>query len=441
MTARARRAILLVDHGSRRAEANALLERVARLVAVKAGPEMVVRHAHLELAPPTVPEGLAACVAAGAREIAVHPYMLAPGRHAAEDIPRLVAEAAALYPEVNIRVTEPLGLHPAISELVLERCGLPVVGETTGETTMTDKRVIDMWAPLLPVPEMVKHVVGHFPAAMLGYLRVFWKLEPTAEALAQVLAGRELPEEQVVALLDAGGIGRSLITGFDETTNAGMAFMSNEVVAGVAERHPGRFIPFAGIDVGAGMRGVRELERLVRERGFRGLSLRPFMTGLPADDRRYYPLYAKCVELDIPVSVHSSANWSAERDNELGHPRHLGVVATDFPELKLIVSHGGYPWVLEAVLLAWKHEHLYLELAAHRPRYFATPGTGWEPLMRFGQTTIQDKVLFGTGWFLIGRPPGELLAEFRSLPLEPRVLDKWLFGNAERLLGLASAPP
>ena len=61
--------------------------------------------------------------------------------------------------------------------------------------------------------------------------------------------------------------------------------------------------------------------------------------------------------------------------------------------------------------------------------------------MRFGQTTIQDKVLFGTGWFLIGRPPGELLAEFRSLPLEPRVLDKWLFGNAERLLGLASAPP
>ena len=132
------------------------------------------------------------------------------------------------------------------------------------------------------------------------------------------------------------------------------------------------------------MDAVRELEQLVRDRGFRGLSVRPFMIGLPADDRRYYPLYAKCVELDVPVSIHSSANWTTVAVSDLGHPRHIDVVAADFPELKIVMSHAGYPWVLESVLLAWKYPNVYLELAAHRPKYLATPGTGWEPLLRYG---------------------------------------------------------
>ncbi len=188
------------------------------------------------------------------------------------------------------------------------------------------------------------------------------------------------------------------------------------------------------MDVLRGMDGVRELERWVCDRGFRGLSLRPFMIGCPADDRRSYPFYAKCVELGVPVSIHTSANWTTVRDSDLGHPRHLDGVAADFPELKIIMSHAGYPWVLEAVLLAWKHPNVYLELAAHRPRYFAEPGTGWEPLTRFGQTTIADKVLFGTGWFLIGRPPADLVAELRALPVRPGVMEQWLHGNAAAVL-------
>jgi hypothetical protein len=137
------------------------------------------------------------------------------------------------------------------------------------------------------------------------------------------------------------------------------------------------------------------------------------------------------------VSIHTSANWSAERVNDLGHPRHIDQVARDFPELVVIMSHGGYPWVLEAVLLAWKYPHVYLELAAHRPKYLAAPGTGWEPLLRFGQTTIADKVLWGSGWFLLGRPPAELVAEMRALPIKPAVLEMWLYGNAARLFGLS----
>jgi len=244
-----------------------------------------------------------------------------------------------------------------------------------------------------------------------------------------------MSDEGVIAALDQAGIARTLITGFDEWSSVHETFIPNELVAGIAERHPGRFIPFAGIDLLTGMDGVRELEHLVRDRGFRGLSLRPFMIGLPADDRRYYPLYAKCVELEIPVSIHSSANWTTVSVNDLGHPRHIDPVAADFPELQIIMSHAGYPWVLEAVLLAWKYPNVYLELAAHRPKYLATPGTGWEPLLRFGQTTIRDKVLFGTGWFLLGRPPGQIVDEFRALPVADDVLELWLHGNAERLLG------
>jgi predicted TIM-barrel fold metal-dependent hydrolase len=302
-------------------------------------------------------------------------------------------------------------------------------------TESSNSHAIDMWAPILPVPEVMRHVSEHFPAEMAGYLRVFYKREPRREEFRNAAQGMEMSDDAVIAALDAAGIDRTLITGFDEWTSVHETFIPNELVAGIAERHPERFIPFAGVDLFKGMDGVRELEHLVRDRGFRGLSLRPFMIGLPADDRRYYPLYAKCVELEIPLSIHTSANWTTVSVNDLGHPRHLDPVAADFPELEIVMSHAGYPWVLEAVLLAWKYPNVYLELAAHRPKYLAAPGTGWEPLLRFGQTTIKDKVLFGTGWFLLGRPPEQVVEEFRALPVAEDVMELWLHGNAERLLG------
>jgi len=294
--------------------------------------------------------------------------------------------------------------------------------------------VVDMWAPILPVPEVMAHVAENFPDAMLGYLRVFWKQRPSQEALRAGAPAMARSLEDVLATLDAAGIRRTLITGFDEKSTAGKTFVPNELVAPIAERHPDRFIPFAGTDIMKGLTALGELEHWVRERGFRGLSLRPFMIGLPADDRHYYPFYAKCVELGIPLSIHTSANWTSVAVNDLGHPRHLDPVARDFPELKIIMSHGGYPWVLEACLLAWKYEHVYLELAAHRPKYLGEPGTGWEPLLRFGQTTIAEKVLYGSGAFLLQRPVAELVAEFRALPVKPAVMERWLGGNAARVL-------
>ena len=115
--------ILIVDHGSRRTEANAMLEEVAQLVRQKR-PNLIVRIAHMELAEPTIAQGVQACVDAGATEIIVHPYMLSPGRHATQDIPQMAQEAAKSFPNITITTTAPLGLHEKLADVVLERAKL-----------------------------------------------------------------------------------------------------------------------------------------------------------------------------------------------------------------------------------------------------------------------------------------------------------------------------
>jgi uncharacterized protein len=296
--------------------------------------------------------------------------------------------------------------------------------------------VIDMWAPIVPSREIMTHVADHFPEPQLGYLRVFFKTDTSLAAFRELALSLASDDDAVLAALDAAGIERALITGFDEASTGGCTFVTNESVAAIAARHPDRFIPFCGADIMRGSGAVREVEDWLKNRNFRGLSLRPFMIGLPPDDRRYYPFYEKCVEFNVPVSVHASANWTTSRPSELGHPRYFDTVACDFPDLKLILSHAGYPWVLESCLLAWKHPNLYLELGAHRPKYFAAPGAGWEPLMRFGTTTIRHKILYGTGAFLINRPPSELVGEMKALPIPSDILGDWLYGNAKALFNL-----
>ena len=302
--------------------------------------------------------------------------------------------------------------------------------------TQNARSVIDMWAPILPSRETIAHLATNVPDELLQYLAVFTKASVTPEQYAAYAAGLAREDAEILADLDRAGIRWSLITGFDELSTCGKTLVANEIVAALAERHPGRLIPFAGADIMAGNHALAQLEHWVSDHRFRGLSLRPFMIGLPANDRAYYPFYAKCVELEIPISIHTSHNWTRTRPSDLGHPRYIDEVACHFPELVLIMSHAGYPWVLEACLIAWKHPNVYLELAAHRPRYFGIPGTGWEPLMRYGQTTLADKVLYGTGAFLINRPYAELVEEMRSLPLAPEVSRKWMWSNAAELLGI-----
>lgn len=113
-------ALLLVDHGSRRAAANEQLEAVAELIRARR-PELIVEVAHMELAAPDVGEGIGRCVERGAARIVVHPYFLGPGNHSQEDIPRLAREAAAEHRGVEVQVSAPLGVHAGIADVVLER--------------------------------------------------------------------------------------------------------------------------------------------------------------------------------------------------------------------------------------------------------------------------------------------------------------------------------
>ena len=116
------RAYLLIDHGSRRAEANALVGEVASRLRARLGDEAVVEAAHMELAEPTIEQGFARCVEQGATMVVAHPFMLAPGRHAREDLPRMVAEAAARHGGVRFVMAAPLGSHDGVIDAVLDRC-------------------------------------------------------------------------------------------------------------------------------------------------------------------------------------------------------------------------------------------------------------------------------------------------------------------------------
>lgn len=113
-------AIIIVDHGSRRAASNDMLEVATKNFADR-GDYGIVEPAHMELAQPDIATAFRRCVERGAEHVIVFPYFLSPGRHWSEDIPSLVKEAAAPFPNVTWLVTAPFGLHPDISAIIADR--------------------------------------------------------------------------------------------------------------------------------------------------------------------------------------------------------------------------------------------------------------------------------------------------------------------------------
>ena len=101
-----------------------MLDCVANLLQELVGPDVLVRSAHMELAEPLIPQGVVACVGAGATELVVFPYMLSPGKHSTRDIPRIVAEATRGHPELRVRVTPAFGVHAKLAEVIAERAGV-----------------------------------------------------------------------------------------------------------------------------------------------------------------------------------------------------------------------------------------------------------------------------------------------------------------------------
>ena len=127
------RAILLIDHGSVRPEANHMLSCAANLLQHMVGDNAIVRYAHMELAEPSIAKGFADCASAGATEVVAFPYMLSPGKHVSRDVPRLVSEAAAAFPNIAFRVTGAFGIHEKLAELIAIRTGVELSTPTAGD--------------------------------------------------------------------------------------------------------------------------------------------------------------------------------------------------------------------------------------------------------------------------------------------------------------------
>jgi sirohydrochlorin ferrochelatase len=126
------RAILLIDHGSVKPEANHMVSCMANLLQHVVGGSVIVRHSHMELADPSITQGFADCVRAGATEVIAFPYMLSPGKHVTRDVPRLVAEAARDFPSVSFRVTDAFGVHEKLAELIALRAGVHIAESIAG---------------------------------------------------------------------------------------------------------------------------------------------------------------------------------------------------------------------------------------------------------------------------------------------------------------------
>jgi predicted TIM-barrel fold metal-dependent hydrolase len=208
----------------------------------------------------------------------------------------------------------------------------------------------------------------------------------------------------------------------------------NNSVKRLMDQYPDKIIGFCTVHPQESRDMAKEVEEWVKGKGMRGVNLQPWAYQLHAHDRKFYPVYEKCVELDIPVTIHTGVNWSLTRSMDYGRPIHLDYIACDFPELKIVASHGGWPWVNEMVAVAWKHPKVYIETGAVSPKYIGRPGTGWETFIQYANSILKERILYASEWPLLSFE--RVIAETKALPLKEDVKAAYLGENAAQLLGI-----
>lgn len=169
-------------------------------------------------------------------------------------------------------------------------------------------------------------------------------------------------------------------------------------VAEYVTAHPTRFSGLAGVDPTIGMQQLYDLEYAVKELGFVGAHSYPHWFSLPPDAAQWYPIYAKCCELDIPIMMQVGQNLIYQKDVRLpsvARPILLDRIAIDFPELKLIGIHVGTPWADEMIAMAWKHKNVFIGIDAYAPKHLP------QSLVHYMNSYGSHKVMFGTDWPVI----------------------------------------
>lgn len=235
--------------------------------------------------------------------------------------------------------------------------------------------------------------------------------------------------DQFIADMDKNGVDKVLIPSGKIKSYTRQVLQWNfqtEDIHKIIKDHPTRLYGLHGINAEERMDGVRELERAVKEFGFVGAHLHTYGFGLPVNDKRYYPFYAKCVELDVPVVM--QIGHSAEAmPSEMGRPILLDDIALFFPELRIVAAHTGWPWCEELIAMSWKHPNIYIGTTAHGPKY-------WDKsLVAYLNTKGRGlgKVLFGTDFPVLNWPT--CLKQIEDLGLKPEAKEQLLNGAASKV--------
>jgi uncharacterized protein len=213
--------------------------------------------------------------------------------------------------------------------------------------------------------------------------------------------------------------------------------IANEEVAESCAKHDDVLIPFASIDPWKGRAGVREARRLVEEHGVRGFKFHPSIQGFAPNEPIAYPLYEEIEQLGVPALFHTGQTGigagvpgGAGIRLKYSNPMYVDDVAVDFPELRIILAHPSFPWQDEALAVANHKPYVYIDLSGWSPKYFPPQ------LVKYANSLIQDKVLFGSDYPVI--TPDRWMSDFDKLEIKPEVKPKILKHNAARLLGLSA---
>ena len=279
------------------------------------------------------------------------------------------------------------------------------------ESTPNPCRVVDAWAQ---------------PA-----LKQFFERVPEGARLLRHSGTAHLAEngvepEALVAEMDEAGVDAMMLSAW---CRPGLWVMTNDENAAIARRFPGRFYGIAAVDMEKPVAAVHELERAVRELGFKALRVLPWMWNRPPNDKLYYPLYVKCIELGVPFCT-QVGHTGPLMPSEPGRPvPYLDEVALTFPELTIVAGHIGFPWTDEMIGMAWKHERVFIDTSAYLPAYYPPQ------LVKFMNSYGKDKVLFGTNFPQL--PVGKCVAQARALDLKDDAREAFLHANARRVFALA----
>lgn len=257
-----------------------------------------------------------------------------------------------------------------------------------------------------------------FQEAMAGYFRSPFKHPPTIPETAAYYRERRIA---------------AVIFPVDAERETGFRRYANEEMAELAAEHADILIPFASIDPAKGRLGAREARRLVEDFGIRGFKFHPTYQGFYPNDRSAYVLYEAIEEAGVPALFHTGqtgvgAGMRGGNGMRLkySNPIYLDDVAADFPDMKIILAHPSFPWQEEALAVATHKPNIHIDLSGWSPKYFP------EILVRYANTLLRDRVLFGSDWPAI--MPDRWLRDFEALDIKPEVRPLILKQNAMRLL-------